>query len=351
MEGPRYRVLIADDSEEDRNLIAAKLRSEGYALTIAENGDQALKLLLDGPHDLLLLRAGMSETSGRDVLKAMAADPSLRDVPVVMVLAPDNISDIPDYIRMGADDYLLLPIDSTLLLARVAVNLEKERHRDEERDYVRAMEADRRRYDRLFDAVFPASIAEELKTTNKVQPRRFENVALLFADVVGFTAYCSQRSPDEVLENLQEMVVACEAVAAKHNLQKLKTIGDCFMAAAGLLKPVENPVLESVRCGLEMISLVRMLSAGWTLRVGIHIGSVITGMVGYRQYLYDVFGDTVNTAAHIQSYGTVGAVNLSPEAWACVSSMFDGHSAGFVNLKTKGQIEIFYVLPSGGCHG
>ena len=342
---PLSQILIVSDTEENRRLITTGLEPEGYELTLAESAPRGIKSLVEESFDLVLFEVSSSGTGGYNDLAEITAHSTLLRIPVMALLPSADAGEIPRCINMGADDCLVKPIDSATLREHVSASLEKKKQRAQEREYLRTVEAEKRRYDRLLDMVFPPSIAEELKTTNTVQPRRFDNVAILFADVVDFTAYCSQRGPDEVLANLQEMVVACEAVAAKHNLQKVKTIGDCFMAAAGLLKLVENPVLESVRCGLEMISLVRMLSAGWTLRVGVHIGSVITGMVGYRQYLYDVFGDTVNTAAHIESFGKPGAVNLSPEAWAHVASMFQTHSAGFVNLKTKGQIEIYCITP------
>ncbi len=342
------RILIVDDVEINRRLIAAGLEREGYDLSFAENGRQALELLFECPFDLVLLDIMMPEVTGFDVLEVIMSNATLRSVPVVVVSALDDVKSISRCVRLGADDYLTKPIDLTLLRSRVSASLDKKRARDQASEYVRSIENERRRYDRLLSTVFPPQIASELKETNEVKPRAFDNVAILFADVAGFTSYCAQRGPDEVLTNLQEMVVACEAVAAKHHLQKIKTIGDCFMAAAGLLRPIPNPVLESVRCGLEMISLVRLLDAGWRLRVGIHVGSVMTGLVGYRQYLYDVFGDAVNTAAHVESMGVPGTVTLSSDAWKMVSSEFTCSSSSIVNLKTRGEMEIFSIMPEDG---
>ena len=115
------------------------------------------------------------------------------------------------------------------------------------------------------------------------------------------------------------------------------------MATAGLLKPVENPVLNSVRCALEMVAVPRGLPLEWQVRVGIHVGPAMAGVVGHRQYLYDLWGDTVNTAQRVESHGMEGSVNLSGEAWIRVADYCHGESLGQIPLKGKGEMELFRV--------
>jgi CheY-like chemotaxis protein len=345
MAEPVYKILIVDDVEVNRKLISAGLEGGKYDLSYAENGRRALDMLTSGNFDLMLLDIMMPEMTGYEVLEWMMENPTLREIPVVVISAVDDVKSISKCVRMGADDYLMKPIDLTLLRARVAASIDKKRSRDRIAEYLSEIDSERRRYDRLLGMVFPPQVAEELKETNEIRPRKFDSVAILFADVVGFTSYCAEKDPDNIVSHLQEMVVACEAIAAKFGLLKIKTIGDCFMATAGLLKPTENPVADAIRCGLEMISLVRMLDAGWTLRVGVHIGSVMTGLVGYRQHLYDVFGDAVNIAAHVQSTGVPGAVNVSADAWECVSSEFEADSRSTAHLKHRGDMEVFSIFP------
>ncbi len=115
------------------------------------------------------------------------------------------------------------------------------------------------------------------------------------------------------------------------------------MAVGSLLKPLANPVLNCVRCGLEMLSATRRLPVGWQVRIGIHLGPVMAGVVGCRQYLFDVWGDTVNTAQRIESHGTGDAVSLSKAAWQQVSDHFEAESLGLVEVKGKGALEIFQV--------
>ena len=197
--------------------------------------------------------------------------------------------------------------------------------------------------DQLLRVILPGSIAEELTAKASVETRRHENVAVLFADIVGFTTFCDRRDPDEVVSHLQELSLAFEAIAEKHTVEKIKTIGDCFMATAGLLEPLDNPVLNCVRCGVEMLETARGLAPGWNLRVGVHVGPVVAGIVGHKRFSYDIWGDTVNTSSRIESNGKVGAVNLSYQAWKMVSDVLDAESSGLIPIKGKGELEIFCV--------
>lgn len=197
--------------------------------------------------------------------------------------------------------------------------------------------------DQLLRVILPGAIAEELTARKSVRNRRHDNVAVLFADIVGFTDFCENREPDEVVSHLQDLSLVFESVVVRHEVEKIKTIGDCFMAAGGLTIPLENPVRNCVQCGLEMLEAGRDLSSGWNMRIGIHVGPVIAGIVGHQRFSYDLWGDTVNTASRIESNGRIGAVNLSPQARNVVADAYTAESIGRVPVKGKGEIEIFCI--------
>ena len=341
------RILVVDDIPDNRTILTRRLERQGHSVVECENGELALELMSERPFDLVLLDIMMPVMNGYEVLEKMRGDRRLRHIPVIVISAVEEIESTVKCIELGAEDYLSKPFNPVLLRARVEACLEKKRLRDQEQYHLKRIEDEKKRADELLEVILPKSIAEELRRTNEVKPRRYESAVVLFADVVGFTEYCDQRSPDEVLNNLQQMVYAFEELVSEYGLLKLKTIGDSFMAAAGLLNDVVNPatdpVTDSVQCGLAMITSLDSLKLGWNLRVGIHTGPLVAGVVGHRQYLFDVWGDTVNTASRIEAHGAPGAVNLSRQAWEKVSSHFECASTQTVAVKGKGDLQIFQV--------
>ena len=334
------RILVVDDDEANRDVLSRRVRSQGATVEVAASGREALEILQRETFDAVLLDVMMPDMNGYQVLKEMKADTSLRDTPVVMISALNEVESTVRCILLGAEDYLTKPFDPTLLRARLGACIEKKRLRDREIVHLKTIDQERRRADELLRAIFPPEIARELKSTQAVRPRRYEDVAVLFTDTVGFTTFSDTREPEEIIAQLQRLVVRQEELAERHGLEKIKTIGDAFMGAAGLLRPMTDPVMACVRCGLEMIEAAKELDPPWELRIGIHLGPLVGGVLGHRQYLFDLVGDTVNTASRVESAGVPGSVCLSAAAWQQIDHLAAGRSMGKVMVKGKGEIEI-----------
>jgi len=334
-------LLVVDDNEDNRYTLTRRLNRQGYEnLTTAENGREALDLLAKQPFDLVLLDIMMPLMNGYEVLEHIKSDMALRDIPVIMISAVDEMESIVRCIKAGAEDHLPKPFNASLLKARIGASLEKKRLRDQEASYLKQIEVEKKRADDLLHATLPAAAVHELKATNVVRPRRFEDVAVLFCDVVGFTSYCDKHTPEEVVSHLQALVTEFEEVTAKHGLEKIKTVGDAFMATAGLLQHVEAPAVASVRASFDMVAAAQQLDAGWDVRVGIHMGPVVGGVIGRKQYLFDIWGDTVNIASRIVDQADPGAVLVSATLWRNLGDAFRGSSKGLVELKGKGDLEL-----------
>ena len=336
-------VLVVDDNAVNRDLLSRRLVRHGHRVTTVEDGRRALQLLQTHSFDLVLLDIMMPEMNGYQVLQRLKADEKLRHIPVIMISALDEIDSVVRCIHLGAEDYLAKPFDPVLLRARIGACLEKKLLRDREAQHLAQIEAEKQRADELLHVILPHQIVTELKATNAVKPRRYDNVAVLFCDIVDFTRYCEALPAEEVIANLQGLVHSYEELMLKYEMQKIKTNGDSFMATAGLLDKVENPALNCVQCGHEMIELAHSLPARWEVRVGIHVGSVMAGVVGHRQYLFDLWGDTVNTAARAEAHGLAGSVNVSAAVWRCVEDSCAGESLGMMDVKGKGMMELFRV--------
>ena len=310
------------------------------------NGRAAIAALESGEFDLVLLDIMMPEMNGYEVLEHVKADMRLRDIPVIMISALDEIDSIVKCIELGAEDYLTKPFNATLLRARVGASLEKKALRDQEAVYLERLEHEQKRSDELLHAILPEGAVAELKATGVVQPRRFEDIAVLFCDIVGFTAYCDRNPPEKVVAELQALVQTFEDIAQANEMEKIKTIGDAFLSTAGLLRKVDSPVGAATRCGLEMVRLSGEIEPGWQVRVGIHYGPVVAGIVGRRQFMVDLWGDTVNVAARIVDAADPGTVFVSKDAWMRIRSTAEGKSRGITDLKGKGSLELIEVRAS-----
>ena len=185
-----------------------------------------------------------------------------------------------------------------------------------------------------------------MKATDRVEPRRHDDVVVLFCDIVGFTSYCDHNTPERVVTELQELVARFEILVDGHGMEKIKTVGDAFLATAGLLREVESPVEAAVRCGLAMTAAAREVEPHWDVRVGLHVGPVVAGIVGSRQFLFDLWGDTVNLAARITEEASAGALCLSEQAWRRLDGAFEARARGEVEIKGKGPVALFEI--SGG---
>lgn len=340
---PSGAVLVVEDDENHRELLARRLRQQGHTVLVAESGPRALEMLRTDRFDLVILDFMMPEMNGYEVLERMKADEILRHIPVLMLSGLDDFAKVVRCIERGADDYLTKPFDPVLLKARVGACLEKKRAWDREVAYLRQIEMEKQRADYWLRVLLPDEVAEELRLTNVVKPRRFEDAVILFADVVGFTTWCDQHPPDEVVDNIQALFLSFEALLQQHGLEKIQTVGDCLMAAGGILSPLPNPALACVRCGLAMIAATRQHPAQWRVHVGIHLGPVVTGVLGLNRFRFDLVGDTVNTAARVQTQSPADSVCVSAATWHRIAPVCEGHSLGVVPVKGKREMEIFQV--------
>ena len=341
----RAAILVVDDDEFNRAVLAKGLAREGFPdVTEAANGRDALAILRTKPFDLILLDLMMPEMDGYQVLTALKADMALRDVPVVMISALDDVESVVRCIELGAEDYLPKPFNPTLLRARISASLVRKESRDQETAYLQMIEAEKKHSEEMLRAVLPPGAIRELKATNEVKPRRYESVAVLFCDIVGFTAYCDAHPPEQAIAELQTLIEQFEVIVARHGLEKIKTSGDALMATAGLLQEIDDPLVASVRCGLDLVKAAAGVKPYWGVRVGINFGPVIAGVIGRRQFLFDLWGDTVNVAARVMQCANVNSVCMSTAIWMRIRPRCAARSQGHYDLKGKGRVEIVECL-------
>jgi adenylate cyclase len=338
------RILVVDDNEDNRYTLARRLRREGWTdLVMAENGRQALDRIAKERFDLILLDIMMPEVNGYEVLERLKADPGTRDIPILMISALSEIESVVRCIELGAEDYLPKPFNPVLLRARIGACLEKKRLHDQELSHIAEIERQRRRAEALLHAILPAQAVAELESSQAVTPRRHEDVVVVFADVVGFTALCDRLAPEKVVANLHVLASTFEDITEKCGLEKIKTVGDGLLATAGLLLPNPDPVMASIGCAASIIASARRLPLPWDVRVGIHVGPVVAGVIGRQKFSFDIWGDTVNVAARLAGYGACAGINMSMAAYKRVGTRIQAVPLGPIPIRGKGNLEVYRV--------
>ncbi|MFN2255579.1 MAG: adenylate/guanylate cyclase domain-containing protein [Candidatus Promineifilaceae bacterium] len=332
----RKLVLIVDDTPTNVGVISGLLK-DIYKTKIATNGEKALAIAsaIEKP-DLILLDVMMPGMDGYEVCRKLKANPETAEIPVIFLTAKTDAVDEEKGFEVGAVDYIHKPFSAPIVLARVKTQLELQNALSEAREA-------RYQADELLHALLPRKAAEEIRDFGTVIPKRHENVAVLFCDVTNFTAYCDANEPEDVVSRLDALFVIFERITAQHGLEKIKTIGDGFMAVAGLLYEVEDPVGSAVSCGLEMASTLIDADLGWEVRVGVHVGPVVAGIVGQERYQFDIWGDTVNVAARMLEKSQPSTVAVTGDTWQLISSDFESEELGALEVKGKGTVSVFGV--------
>ena len=199
----------------------------------------------------------------------------------------------------------------------------------------------------LLRNILPEHVIRELASTGKVKPMRHEGATILFTDLAGFTQATSTMPADRMVEELNDIFAGFDEIAHDEGVEKIKTIGDAYMAAAGLTDHQPDHAQRCARAALRMQTFIEERNRGaafkWLLRVGIHSGPVISGVVGQRKYAFDIWGDAVNIASRMESAGETGRVNVSAYTYDLIRSFFDCTYRGKITAKGKGEVDMYFV--------
>lgn len=207
---------------------------------------------------------------------------------------------------------------------------------------------ERNKSDALLLNILPAEIAEELKHKGESDARLFDNVTVLFTDFVGFTTVSEKLTPKELVDELHACFTEFDAIMTRHKIEKIKTVGDAYLAVCGLPVPNSSHAANTVKAALEIrtFMLKRKGQLGdrtFQIRIGVHSGNVVAGIVGVKKFAYDIWGDTVNTAARMEQNCEPGKVNISESVYELIDNTFTCTFRGKIQAKNKGELSMYYV--------
>lgn len=342
------RILVVDDNASNRDLLKRRLERQGHAVVLAENGSSALAIVKQTQFDLVLLDLLMPDISGFDVLSILKSDLSLRDIPVIMVSALNEIDTIVRCIEAGAEDYLAKPFEPVLLRARIGSSLEKKRLRDREREASEALRVEKERSEQLLLNILPAPIVDRLKDGETVIADHLANVTILFADFVGFTELSSKLSAPELVGVLGRVFSAFDRLAVKFGVEKIKTIGDAYMAACGLFGQRDDHAHAVGNMAMAMIETLGKLNdelpTRLEIRIGINSSDVIAGVIGTHKFVYDIWGDAVNVASRLESTSLPGCIQVSRATYEHLRDEFVFEPRGGLEIKGKGLLQTYFLI-------
>jgi class 3 adenylate cyclase len=335
---------VVDDNKVNRLLLGRGLEQQGHTVAFAENGVQALAMLRSESFDLVLLDIQMPQMDGYQVLEQITSDLHLRDIPVIMTTATEELNSVVRCIEMGAEDYLTKPVNPVLLRARINASLEKKRLRDQQRELVRKFAT--------------AEVAEDLQESGFALGGKSVEATAMFSDIRGFTTIAESRSPADTIDLLNTYYTLMFEAISGHNGIVNQMVGDGLMAIFGAPLPLDDRCEHAVRAAIEMIEMIELFNLDQStqgkvpIRIGIGIasGQVIAGYTGtLRRATYTCVGDTVNLAARLEGHTkVVGQPILIDETTRLgLRTAIQVVDQGELQLKGKTQAVRVFSVPEG----
>lgn len=340
------RVLVVDDIDENLRVLSETLTQHGLYPLQARSGERAIEIARRAQPDLILLDIQMPGLNGFETIAALQGDEATRDIPVIFISA---LSDIDDKIRgfqAGGVDYVSKPFREEEVIARVTTHIRLRRA-------MREVAAQRELADRLLRNVIPGPVADQLTATGSAPPRTYADVTVLMSDIVDFTRQAEALAPDVLIAELNDLFTTFDAIMDEEGCERIKTIGDAYLAVAGMhaagVSEAGDAPARMVRAAVRMRDALTSRAAEgrgavpWQIRIGIHTGDVVGGIVGTQKYLFDIFGDTVNTASRMETISAPMEITISGTTHARVRDLFTCDELAPIEVKGKGPMVVARV--------
>ena len=352
-------VMVVDDTPGNLKLLEAILTAEGYRVRPFPRGRLALAAAQAKPPDIILLDVNMPDLDGYEVCSQLKADARTVDIPVLFISALNDLADKVKAFERGGVDYVSKPFQAAEVLARIAVHI-KLRHLqsalEEANRQLQARNAllaeERAKTRSLLRNVLPERVISDLEQTGRTEPETFPAVTALFTDFVDFTAQSAGLEPRLLMAELNELFASFDAIVARNGCERIKTVGDAYLAVCGMASPDAQHALRIVRSAIEILDYLRERNAHarrcgglqWRARAGIASGPVVGGVVGHQKYIYDVFGDTINTASRMEHASEPMQITVADSTRALLGDDFLFETRPGTAIKGKGSPTVYRLL-------
>lgn len=362
-------ILIVDDSLNNLSLLERILSRKGYKVGLASSGKLALDSVDLTQPDLILLDIMMPAMDGYEVCTRLKSNDRTRGIPIIFLSALVEVSNKVKAFNAGGVDYITKPFEPVEVVARVENQLRlrelelqlmeknkmyrreiafREEAEIETRLLLETTKFQKEKIEELLLNILPKPIADRLQDGQNIIADSFSDVSVLFADLVGFTNFASNKTATETVKVLNQIFSQFDQLSLQHGLEKIKTIGDAYMVVGGLPEPQENHAEAIAQMALDMQAAVASFNAknnhSFSLRIGINIGGVVAGVIGLTKFSYDLWGDTVNVAHRMESNGIPGEIQVTAAVYERLKDKFAFKMRGAIEIKGKGEMIVYLLL-------
>ena len=341
-------ILVVDDNKNNTTLLKKRLQKIGNNVATANDGIEALKRVNNNKFDLILLDIIMPNMNGYEVLEFLKKDKRYHEIPIIMLSSMDDLTSIYRCIELGADDYVTKPFDKMILEARISACIEKKLLRDKEKLLLEEIRKEKEKSDSLLLNILPKEIADRLKSGEELIADKHNEVSVLFADIVEFTPQSQNLNPKELVSILNRIFTHFDDLSTNYNIEKIKTIGDNYFAVAGLQFSGRKSAIDLINMAKDMIAAINNINDNLSvmnvsLRIGIHTGPIVAGVIGKNKFAYDLWGATVNKASRMESTGDKNKIQISSETYNLIKGDFEVLEHRKVDIKGLGATKT-YIL-------
>lgn len=334
---PPQRILLVDDNPVNLKVLYKALEAEGYELLIAMTGEEALKLAADASPAVILLDINMPGLNGFETCRRLKAEERTSAIPVIFLSARDSLADKMNGLQSGGVDYISKPFQFEEVVLRVRIQLDLiEARQKAERESARAR--------RLLLNILPESVAQRLQSGEQNPVDYFDDATLIFCDLTGFTSHARSRPAYEVVKELNRVFTQIDTLVERFGLEKIKTIGDAYMIAGGIPNPLPDHLERAMDFAAALLREWPQIHQKLGLRIGVHRGPVVAGIIGEKKFAYDVWGDTVNFAARLEETCPVNCCHLSRQVYESLpKDRYQMRPFGPVEMKGLGSVATFIL--------
>jgi class 3 adenylate cyclase/CheY-like chemotaxis protein len=368
-----FNILYVDDEENNLQSFKAAMRRH-YNIFTAISGNEGMEIFKQNDIHVIVTDQRMPNMTGVQFLQRLPEEPDNTRIILTgfsdmdAIIDAINTGQVYRYITKPWDkDELKMTLDNAIesvklrrdnkhLISELKENNEqleakvKERTKEIELK-TQQVETEKAVAEKLLLNILPEEIADELKKFGRSYARRHEEVSVLFADIKGFTTIAANMSPDELVSQLDEVFRGFDRIADKYNIEKIKTIGDCYMCASGLPTSDQNHAVNAISAALDMQDFMQGFNKlkaiqglpSFEIRIGVHSGPVVSGVVGTKKFAYDIWGDTVNITAQMEQKSEPNKVNISASTHDHINGLFNTTHRGKIKIKNQTEIDMYFV--------